>query len=308
MPELPEVETVARDLDARLPGRVIERVIVLWPRTVQHPALEEFCARLVGRTIQRVGRRGKFVVITLDQDERLLVHLRMTGRLLIEPADAPAGPHTRVILHLDHGERLRFDDARKFGRMLLLSAAEFAAFSAALGAEPLDPALDLPTFARLLGRRARVKALLLDQHRMAGVGNIYADEALFRAGIHPARPAHTLSAAELERLYSALRTVLATGIDYRGTSTSTYLNALGQRGRFQARLLVYRRAGQPCLQCGTTLARTVVAGRTSTFCPHCQPLPDAAPGSAPRAARRQPSRRGRAGAELSPDPTPTREE
>jgi formamidopyrimidine-DNA glycosylase len=272
VPELPEVETVARDLDARLPGRTIERVTVLWPRTVQRPALDAFCARLAGRTVQHVGRRGKFVVIALDQGDRLLVHLRMTGRLLIEPADAPAGPHTRVVFALDRGERLRFDDARKFGRMLLLHPAEFGAFSAALGAEPLDAALDLPAFARLLDRRARVKALLLDQRSLAGVGNIYADEALFRAGVHPARAACTLTPAELERLYGALRAVLATGVDYRGTSTSTYLDALGQRGRFQERLLVYRRAGQPCSRCGTSLARAVVGGRTSTFCPRCQPL------------------------------------
>ncbi|MBI4504344.1 MAG: formamidopyrimidine-DNA glycosylase, partial [Chloroflexi bacterium] len=170
MPELPEVETVARDLDARLCGRRTLGVTVLWPRTVQRPAADAFCAAATGRTIERVTRRGKFVVIALDRSDRLLVHLRMTGRLLLEPADAPAGPHTRVVLALDRGERLRFDDARKFGRMLLLSADEFATLSAKLGAEPLDEALDAAALARRLGRRARIKALLLDQRCLAGVG------------------------------------------------------------------------------------------------------------------------------------------
>ncbi|MBI4505152.1 MAG: bifunctional DNA-formamidopyrimidine glycosylase/DNA-(apurinic or apyrimidinic site) lyase, partial [Chloroflexi bacterium] len=142
-----------------------------------------------------------------------------------------------------------------------------------LGAEPLDEALDAAALARRLGRRARIKALLLDQRCLAGVGNIYADEALFRAGIHPARAANTLARAEWQALHTALRSVLAAGVDYRGTSTSTYLDALGQPGRFQERLLVYRRAGQPCPRCAAALARAVVAGRTSTFCPCCQRLP-----------------------------------
>lgn len=270
MPELPEVETVARDLDARLRGRRILGVTVLWPRTVERPALGAFCAGLVERTVEHVGRRGKFVVVRLDRGDRLLVHLRMTGRLLLEPADAPAGPHTRVIFVLDRGERLRFDDARRFGRMLLLDPDAFAAFSARLGAEPLDEALDAAALAARLARRARIKALLLDQRYLAGVGNIYADEALFRAGIHPARAASTLTLEEWRALHAALRSVLAAGVDYRGTSTSTYLDALGRPGRFQERLLVYRRAGQPCPRCGTALARVVVAGRTSTFCRQCQ--------------------------------------
>jgi len=269
MPELPEVETVARGLHQALVGRTIRGVVVLWPRTVATPAVQE---QIVGRRVQSVSRRGKYVVISLDQGF-VLVHLKMSGRLHLVPAQTPLHRHTRLLLDLDDGRQLRFQDARKFGRLYLVDDA--TEVTARLGPEPLADEFTLDEFRRLLARRSgRLKPLLLNQSFLAGVGNIYADEALFAARLHPLRQAGSLSAEEQERLYQALRAVLAQAITGRGTTLDDqgYTDAEGRAGGYQEQLAVYGRQGKPCPACGTPIERLVIGGRSAHFCPHCQPI------------------------------------
>lgn len=269
MPELPEVENVARMLKPEVVGRRIVEAQVLWPRTVARPAPEAFCQGVVGREVTSVGRRGKVLTLGLSGGGWLLVHLRMSGRLLLERPEGPAPAHLRVALRLHDGWELRFVDPRKFGRLWLVE--DPAEVLGSLGPEPLDAAFSLEAFrARLAGRRARIKPLLLDQQFLAGVGNIYADEALFLARVHPCRAAGSLTEAEVERLYGALREVLAAAILDGGTTLSAYRRPDGSPGEHQALLQVFRRAGEPCPRCGTPVARVVVGGRGTYFCPRCQ--------------------------------------
>jgi formamidopyrimidine-DNA glycosylase len=231
---------------------------------------------LTGAFVERVGRRGKYLVWTLSGDRYLLVHLRMTGSLLFDPAVDP--PHTRVRLELDGGHRLIYVDPRRFGtgHLLFGAAARDAYLDERIGAEPLTPQFTfdyLRAVAR--GRTAPVKAFLLDQRRLAGVGNIYADEALFRAGIHPLRPAGRLSGAQLERLHGAIEDALQAGIDAKGASIDDFRHVDGARGSFQDQFLVHTRAGEPCPECGGTIEKLVVGGRGTYVCPRCQPRPRA---------------------------------
>lgn len=280
MPELPEVETVVRNLRAPLTGRTITSAWNDWPRTIATPSPEEFIARVVGQTFKALNRRAKYIVCELDHD-LLIVHLKMTGRLYVVGADenneADRWMHLR--LGLDDGRELRFSDARKFGKVYLTT--DFAAISegaAALGPEPLEDDFTLEAFkARFTGRNGTVrnknlKALLLDQSFIAGVGNIYADEALFRAGIHPLRRADSLTEAEIARLYETVRAVLNDGIDYEGASINWYRKPDGTQGESQKHFYVYGRDGQPCLTCGTPIEKTRVAQRGTHYCPACQPL------------------------------------
>jgi formamidopyrimidine-DNA glycosylase len=280
MPELPEVETIARGLRADLCGARVAAGALLWPGVLEsgHGALDgaAFPEAVAGGRIDAVWRRGKVLLLDLGGPGRaplhLAFHLRMTGRLTVEPGDAGPTRHTRLLLDLADGRRLFFADARKFGRCRAMSPEALGRwpFFAALGPEPLE--LDARAFAALLaGRRARIKALLLDQSVLAGVGNIYADESLFRAGIHPADTAAALGPARLERLHGALVRVLAEAIAANGSSISDYVNAHGDAGAFQNDFRVYGRRGCPCRVCSAPLVRTAVAGRTTTFCPHCQP-------------------------------------
>lgn len=275
MPELPEVETTARILAPELLARTVVAVQAIdYPPLVAPLAPEEFAHRLAGRRITALGRRAKFLLLHLDDGAVLAVHLRMSGRLYLSPREAPSERHTHAVLELDDGRALRFRDPRKFGRMRLMSPEEYGALDRQLGPEPLSAQWNAAALAKQLqGRpRARLKALLLDQHFLAGLGNIYSDEALFRAGLHPARPAGSLSPGEVERLHEAIRAVLAEAIDANGTTLSDgiFLFGSGEAGRFAERLQVYGRAGKPCPRCGRAIVRELLAGRGSHFCPHCQ--------------------------------------
>ena len=271
MPELPEVETIVQGLRPLLAGRRISYVAVHWPGVLGGLDPADCAARLVGRRIGGIERRAKYIVITLDGGDALLVHLRMTGRLTIGPATAPPEPHLRAALGLGEGDELRFADMRKFGRLLVLSEDEARAALAKLGPEPLAEGFGVADLVRILGRRrAPIKSALLDQTALAGVGNIYADEALFHAGIHPRRPAETLCEAEWRRLHAGVRRALADGIEHGGTTFRSYRDSRGQAGSHQNSLNVYRRAGQPCPRCGGAVERITVGGRSSHYCPRCQ--------------------------------------
>ncbi|MDI3279932.1 MAG: bifunctional DNA-formamidopyrimidine glycosylase/DNA-(apurinic or apyrimidinic site) lyase [Bacillota bacterium] len=272
MPELPEVETIRRDLTP-LAGRTITDVEVLWPGAIKAPALREFGERVRGQRITGVERRGKHLILCLASGEELIFHLRLTGRLVLTPAEQEPGRHTRAVFFLDEGEALHFADVRKFGTIHLVKAGERQAVSslAGLAPEPLSEEFTLDWFRSALARRrGPIKGALLDQAVVAGMGNIYADEALFRAGLRPDRPVPELASAEVERLWEAIRAVLAEGIRLRGTSVRDYVDGRGEPGGFQKVLSVYGRKGQPCRRCGAPLQRMRVAGRGTTFCPHCQ--------------------------------------
>ena len=266
MPELPEVETIARGLDPLVRGRHIRKIEVHWHRTVDTRSAPIDTLR--GDTIESVGRVGKFVAIRLQSGRTLTIHLRMTGRLTVQRPGAQV-PHERLSLVFDGGDRLSFADARKFGRVRLLDDASGDALG--IGIDALAPALDSDAFSRILRkRRTPVKLLLLDQKRIAGIGNIYANEALFRARIRPRRPAGRVTARERKDLLAALRRVLLRAIDARGSSVDDYVDAEGLQGDFQKRLNVYGRAGEPCRRCRTPIKRIVLGQRGTFYCPACQ--------------------------------------
>lgn len=271
MPELPEVETLAQEMRALLIGRCILRVEVRWPRTVAAPDPETFARRLTGRCIREIGRRGKWLLLGLDGEEWLLVHLRMSGRLTVEDVEASEDAHIRVVFHLEDGRRLHFSDPRKFGRMVLTACPED--WLGDLGPEPLDPGLTPERLAGMLrGRRVRLKPLLADQRFLAGLGNIYADEVLWRARLHPLRRADTLTTEEVTRLHGAIREVLEEAVARRGTTLADrrYVLPDGRPGEFAAHLGVYGREGAPCPRCGTSIVRIRIGGRSAHFCPQCQ--------------------------------------
>lgn len=278
MPELPEVETYIRDLEPELTGRTVVAACVHWPRTIAEPDAAHFPERITGLRFVSFGRRGKYMLFGMDPipNTTLIVHLRMTGKLLLKPADAPVDSHTHVLLHLDNGSALHYNDSRKFGRIWLVPDA--APVLQKLGPEPLSAAFTASGVQeRLRGRKASIKALLLDQAIVAGVGNIYADEALFRAGLHPARPGGSLNEKEATALRDAVRTVLRDGIAGQGSSLGdsnlqNYVRPGGTPGSFQDLHAVFRRTGEPCPVCGTPVARITLAQRSTHFCPACQPL------------------------------------
>lgn len=273
MPELPEVETYARDLAGVLPGRVLTGAWTDWPNQLPLNTPAGLDAGVRGQAVAAVGRRGKHLVVRLTRDW-LIIHLKMSGRLQLVPAASPPNPRAHVVFGLDGGDALRFHDPRKFGRVYLV--ADPAVVLGALGPEPLGDALTLDRFrSRLAGRRGRLKPVVLDQTFVAGIGNIYADEALWAARLHPLRRADSLDEAEVARLYAAIRDVLARGVAARGTSFSTggYRDLTGNLGEMQGTLAVFRRTGAPCPACGTPIARLVVAQRGTHVCPACQPLP-----------------------------------
>jgi formamidopyrimidine-DNA glycosylase len=274
MPELPEVETIVRDLRPKLVGRTITGVSHAdWPNTVAPLDPAVFRATVVGETILEVTRRAKYILLQLSSDRVLAVHLRMTGALTYVPTPQPAGKTTRLIFKLDNGAELHFTDARKFGKVRLLSPDEVPAFLDSLGPEPLPDDFTLDRFRGLLaGRRAQLKPLLLNQRVLAGLGNIYADEALFLARIHPQRLASSLTEEETARLYHAIRQVLTQGIANRGTTISDYRDASGEKGNNQEALNAYGQRDQPCPRCGTPIVRLVVGGRGTHICPQCQEL------------------------------------
>ncbi len=280
MPELPEVETLVRALRPGLVGRRVVAVDVRWPRQAA-PSRAALEAGLAGRTVQALGRRGKWLVATLDDGTQLLVHLRMSGRLQWAEPGGGEPPHVRARFTFDGGPALLFVDARKFGR--LWHAASLAAATADFGPEPLDPGFSAGDLAaRLAGRRRALKPLLLDQTVIAGLGNIYADESLFRAGLHPLRLAGDLSAGEVARLHRAIRAVLREAIEQQGTS----LDWVWPGGHMQERLRVYGQRGRPCPRCATPIAYARVMQRGTHFCPRCQPLPAGSHAADPPSNRR----------------------
>jgi formamidopyrimidine-DNA glycosylase len=276
LPELPEVETIRRQLAPALEGRRIREVQVLDPRWCEPAPPEAIEDALRGRRIERAGRRGKYLILSLEEDVHLVMHLRMTGNLLL--TDAPEDPpHTRVAFELDDDrKRLLFTDVRRFGTgdVLLGGDALDEYFHSRLGVEPLSADFTADALRALAkGRKQPVKAFLLNQERIAGVGNIYADEALFRAKIHPLRPVGTLRRPQIEALREAVIDALELGIDSKGASIDDYRHVDGERGSFQDRFLVYSRAGEPCERCGSTIVKLRAAGRGTYICPNCQRRP-----------------------------------
>jgi len=312
MPELPEVETVARDLRRLVVGATITGATGDWPRAIRsHPTVDAFAAAVAGWAITAVGRRGKLLVVELSGGAAITIHLKMTGQLFVVPAGAPADAHVHLALALDDGRELRFRDIRKFGRVgawprdpvtgQLLEGEGGAELFAGHGPEPLDDAFTVRAFrARLRARRGRLKPLLLDQGFVAGIGNIYADEALWRARLHPLRSAATLRPAGERRLHREIRAVLAEAVERRGSSIDDYTAPDGD-GTMQERLLVYQRAGEPCARCGRPIRRIVVGARATHFCSWCQRLPaaDRAGAAAILRAARAPRARGRRWVELA---------
>jgi formamidopyrimidine-DNA glycosylase len=271
VPELPEAETIARDLAPRLAGARVVGVTVHRPDVVAGDDVR-FGDALLGRTIQEVGRRGKNVVVRFRDDGRLVVNLGMTGRLVLDDsARAEELRHVAVRFQLKDGRALLFDDVRRFGRLQLYEPELWPARDAELGLEPLDPAFTAHALHQLTRRtRAPIRNFLLDQSKVAGVGNIYALEALFRAGIRPTRRSHRLTRADVARLRDALEVVLRLAIQHRGTTFSDYRDASGERGAFEPLLQVYGREGQPCHACGTVIRRKVLTNRSVFYCPGCQ--------------------------------------
>lgn len=275
MPELPEVETLAVDLRPHLVGRTIVSCEVRNPSVIRYPDPAMFAAMIPGRCIQAMARRGKYLLHQLAGEDQLLlvVHLGMTGQWRCVPASEPEPDHLHVVMGLDDGRQLRYRDVRRFGRLLLGSERELVAARRLprLGPEPLEPAFTAADlYRRLHVRRAPLKALLLDQALVAGVGNIYADESCFRARVRPDRPGNTLSRPAVVRLHAALGALLREAIANRGSSVDDYRDAWGEMGGEQHLLQVYGRGGEPCVRCGRPLAVVRLAGRTTVFCRRCQ--------------------------------------
>jgi formamidopyrimidine-DNA glycosylase len=276
MPELPEVETVARGLREVLPGRRIVSVRLGKTDFIDDPALLEH--DLPGSTIARIRRLGKFLLLDLEpkgtppEEGSLLIHLGMTGKITVSPPEAPVPLHTHVFLGLDDGRELRYNDVRRFGRMALLANGARERVLGDLGLEPLEATKE-EFRARIQSRSAHIKALLLDQRVLRGIGNIYADESLWRAKIHPRKLGAKLTQDELRRLHRAVRDILLEAIRLRGSSVSDYVDSAGQMGEYQLRHRVYQREGKKCFRCGALIRRIIVAGRSSHFCPRCQPSP-----------------------------------
>jgi formamidopyrimidine-DNA glycosylase len=303
MPELPEVEYTARQLRSAVVGSTIREVQVFWERTIAHPQLSEFLTEIAGRRIEGVRRRGKFLLLDLSGDLFLSIHRRMTGNFLLLPADweidtrlresdplawKTRGPefhppaatavsysretsYCRVCFELADGRYLLFTDPRKFGRIELWPRVQEEAVFANLGPEPLSDAFTVERFAQaLVGRRTGLKQTLLDQEVVAGIGNIYADEALYYACLHPARRADSLTPSEIRILHDGIVTVLTLGIEHGGTSFNDYRDLWGEAGQNYNHVRVYRQEGKPCGRCNTLIERIVIAQRSTHFCPHCQ--------------------------------------
>ena len=297
MPELPEVETVRTRLEPVLVGRRFERVRIEDGRLTRPYEPAEIAARLEGERVDAVERRGKYLVVRFESGRALLIHLRMTGNVLHVTNGVPAeASHVRAVVTLDDGSDVVYRDVRRFGTWLLVEPEELHPYLAArLGDEPLAAGFTAAGLGkRLAGRRTTLKAALLDQRSLAGMGNIYADEALWRARLHPLRPAGSLEAPELRRLHRGVRSALAAGIRRQGATLRDYRTPDGGRGGMQDEFRVYGRAGEPCDRCGTPIEKIRVAGRGTWYCPHCQerePATAAVTTAAGAQAAERPSRR-----------------
>lgn len=276
MPELPEVETVRANLEPALVGRRFERVEITDPRLTRPLDPDEVAAELSGEVVQSLERRGKYLVVRFRSGRVLLIHLRMTGSLgHHRNGNLEDDPHRRAVVRLDDGSDVTYRDVRRFGTWLLLEPEEDAQYlTERLGEEPLGEGFTTSVLAdRFENRRAPIKAAILDQRAAAGMGNIYADEALWRARIHPLTPAGELTRPEIRRLQRGIREALRAGIARQGTTLRDYRTPAGARGSMQDELRVYGREDEPCERCGTAIAKTRVAGRGTWYCPHCQPEP-----------------------------------
>lgn len=269
MPELPEVETVVRVLRPQLIGRFITSFRCQWPRHIDRPGIEAFHRQIIGQHIHDLSRRGKYILFTLNEPDILIIHLRMSGHLAVVNADLPEDKHDHTIFSLDNGKELRFRDTRKFGRVYLVS--DHLEVLGNLGPEPLESTFTAKRLQQMLAGRKRIlKPLLLDQTVIAGIGNIYADEALFQANLLPTRQAGTLSYKEIAALQAGIQEVLRQGIAREGASISTYIKPDGEKGDMQNAVQVFRRTGQRCYRCGGTIQRIILGGRSTHFCPDCQ--------------------------------------
>jgi len=292
MPELPEVETVRARLAPVLTGRRFERVEIHDPRLVRPYEPAEVAAELEGERVAAVERRGKYLIVRFESGRVLLIHLRMTGSLRHTSGDLAEDTHRRAVVRLDNGSDVAYRDVRRFGTWLLLEPGELEPYlDSRVGEEPLDALFTAARLGeRLSGRRAPIKAALLDQRTLAGMGNIYVDEALWRARIHPLRAAESLDRNELRRLHKGVRAALEAGIARQGSTLRDYALPDGASGSMQHEFKVYGRGGEPCDRCGTPIAKTRVAGRGTWFCSTCQPSQAASSSSRrPSRSRRQSS-------------------
>jgi formamidopyrimidine-DNA glycosylase len=279
MPELPEVETVRLGLLKKLPGKKVVDVKVLRPASIGYPEPAQFARSLKGHRFEDIQRRGKYILFELNDGAMMVVHLRMSGRLLINAQSAARREHIRVRIALDSGEELVFEDMRVFGRLWFVPSSKkverVVSGLADLGIEPLEKLSGRYMQEAFRKRTQAIKSALLDQTVIAGIGNIYADESLHLARINPRKPARELSLAELDELAKQIKHVLSKAIDARGSSLRNYTDDEGVNGDYQNRALVYGRTGEPCRNCGTEIERVKLAGRSSHYCPECQPGPRA---------------------------------
>ena len=273
MPELPEVETIKKTLGKRITGLTITGVTVNMPKIISEPEIKEFVDRITHSKINKLGRRGKYLLLYLTGEQILIIHLRMTGQMIYSKSDEEIAKHTHVIFKLSDGNELRFIDMRQFGRLQLVDQKNLDQVKGLkdLGPEPLEKEFTSGFLRReLKGKRTRVKPLLLDQTFIAGLGNIYADEALHRAHLHPKCIAGALSPRESSSLYRSIREVLQEGIQHRGTTFKDYVDGEGNKGGFQKLLRVYNREGEQCTHCGGVIQRVKLNGRSAYYCPACQ--------------------------------------
>ncbi|WP_080844469.1 DNA-formamidopyrimidine glycosylase [Cytobacillus gottheilii] len=273
MPELPEVETVRRTLKELVIGKVIKDVSVSWAKMIKFPEeLQQFRDALIGQTFTDIGRRGKFLIL-YTEGLALVSHLRMEGKYALTQSDEPVDKHTHVIFHFTDKTELRYKDVRKFGTMHLFKKEEVFLYLplSQLGPEPMTESFTPELLAARLAKTSRhVKTALLDQKTVVGLGNIYVDETLFRANIHPEKVANTLTQEEIIRIYTEINRTLEDAVEKGGSTIRSYINSQGQIGMFQLDLFVYGRKGEPCKKCGTTLERIITGGRGTVFCPVCQ--------------------------------------
>lgn len=269
MPELPEVETIRRDLEGLIVGKKILGITTDSAKQVQ-PSLKKVRKEIVGAKIRQVKRKAKLLQIFLDNGRILAIHLKMTGRVLIRKKSAPQDEYQRAVINLNNSQELRFADLRKFGWIRLVNQKELGEILKEFGPEPLDD-LTFDYFKGILKTTSRpIKIILMDQKKIAGIGNIYANDALFLAQINPQKPAKQITGQEAKKLFKAIEKVLKAGIKYRGASDQHYLDALGHRGAYQEHFLVYGRQGQKCFQCPEKIKRISLAGRGTFYCPNCQ--------------------------------------
>ena len=274
MPELPEVQTVVTGLNKMLRDKKIVNTHIYDEMVIGYPGKEDFISLSEGKKIKSLTRRGKYIIINFsDNKHKLVIHLRMSGKLLYKKRNDEKDKHTHVIFEFDDDTDLRFNNIRKFGRLYFITENELeeAGNLSNLGIEPLSDEFTLDLFEEMLdGRKGMIKPLIMNQEFIAGVGNIYADEALFMSNIKPDRKANTLSEQEIGDLYNAIRKILKKGIKMGGTSVSDYVNALGKSGKFQHELNVYKKEGEKCEKCGEAIEKKKVSGRSARYCPNCQ--------------------------------------